>query len=66
MGGDTIAFQSANAWDAHAATAFGMKVVRCNHYGQKHERLPGQTDFEIPSLAELPALLAVPPAEHAG
>ena len=60
------AFQSANAWDAHAATALGMKVVRCNRYGQKRERLPGQPDFEIRSLVELPTLLAVPPAEHAG
>jgi 2-haloacid dehalogenase len=24
---DAIAFQSSNAWDAHAASAFGMKVV---------------------------------------
>ena len=25
-----ISFQSSNAWDAHAASAFGMRVVWCN------------------------------------
>jgi 2-haloacid dehalogenase len=52
-----IAFQSSNAWDAHAASAFGMRVVWCNRYGQRRERLPGSPDHEIRSLAELPALL---------
>jgi 2-haloacid dehalogenase len=52
-----IAFQSSNAWDAHAASAFGMRVVWCNRYGQRRERLPGTPDREIRSLAELPALL---------
>ena len=54
-----IAFQSSNSWDAHAASAFGMKVVWCNRYGQRRERLPGSPDFEIRTLAELPALLGV-------
>jgi 2-haloacid dehalogenase len=52
-----ISFQSSNAWDAHAASAFGMRVVWCNRYGQKRERLPGAPDREIGSLAEFPALL---------
>ena len=52
-----IAFQSSNAWDAHAASAFGMRVVWCNRYGQRRERLPGTADREIRSLAELPALI---------
>ena len=52
-----IAFQSSNAWDAYAASAFGMKVVWCNRYGQRRERLPGSPDREIKSLAELPALV---------
>jgi 2-haloacid dehalogenase len=52
-----IAFQSSNAWDAHAASAFGMRVVWCNRYGQRTERLPGKPDREIRSLAELPALV---------
>ena len=52
-----IAFQSSNAWDAHAASAFGMQVVWCNRYGQRHERLPGAPDREIATLADLPALV---------
>jgi 2-haloacid dehalogenase len=55
-----IAFQSSNAWDAHGASDFGMRVVWCNRYGQRRERLPGAPDFEIKTLAELPGLLAKP------
>ena len=54
-----IAFQSSNAWDAWAASAFGMRVVWCNRYGQRRERLPGQPDCEVRSLAELPALVGI-------
>jgi 2-haloacid dehalogenase len=54
-----IAFQSSNAWDAYAASAFGMRTVWCNRYGQRRERLPGAPDREIKSLAELPELLGV-------
>jgi 2-haloacid dehalogenase len=50
---DTIAFLSSNAWDAHAASAFGMRVVWCNRYSQRRERLPGSPDCEIATLAEL-------------
>jgi 2-haloacid dehalogenase len=53
-----ISFQSSNAWDAHGASDFGMRVVWCNRYGQRRERLPGSPDFEIRTLAELPALLS--------
>ena len=52
-----ISFQSSNAWDAYAASAFGMRVVWCNRYSQRPERLPGKPDREIASLAELPALV---------
>src|SRR5215467_12562286 len=52
-----IAFQSSNAWDAYAASAFGMQVVWCNRYGQRRERLPGSPDREIGSLTQLPALV---------
>jgi 2-haloacid dehalogenase len=51
------AFQSSNAWDAYAASAFGMQVVWCNRYGQRPERLPGKPDRTVQSLAELPALV---------
>jgi 2-haloacid dehalogenase len=52
-----ISFQSSNAWDAYAAAAFGMRVVWCNRYGQRRERLPGNPDREIRTLSELPELL---------
>ena len=55
-----VSFQSSNAWDAYAASAFGMRVVWCNRHGQREERLPGRPDHVIRSLDELPALL-----EHA-
>src|SRR5713101_5641055 len=55
-----ISFQSSNAWDAYAASAFGMRVVWCNRYRQRPERLPGKPQHEVRSLAELPALLGVP------
>jgi 2-haloacid dehalogenase len=55
---EAICFQSSNGWDAYAASAFGMRVVWCNRYGQRPERLPGRPDAEVRSLAELPGLLA--------
>lgn len=54
---EAISFQSSNAWDAYAASAFGMRVVWCNRFGQRPERLPGNPDHEVRSLAELPALV---------
>ena len=55
-----MAFTSSNGWDAYAASAFGMRVVWCNRRGQPRERLPGAPDREVRSLAELPALVALP------
>ena len=55
----SIAFRSSNAWDAYAASAFGMQVVSCNRYGQRPERLPGAPDRVVSPLAELPALVRV-------
>jgi 2-haloacid dehalogenase len=52
-----ICFQSSNAWDAYAASAFGMRAIWCNRYGQQPERLPGRPDAVIHSLSELPPLL---------
>ncbi len=53
-----IAFQSSNAWDVYAASAFGMRAVWCNRQGQPRERLPGAPDRQIRSLAELPPLVS--------
>jgi 2-haloacid dehalogenase len=58
-----IAYQSSNAWDAYAASAFGMQVVWCNRYRQAHERLPGAPDRETRTLAELPDLVGLVPEE---
>ncbi len=52
-----IAFQSSNAWDVYAASAFGMRTVWCNRTGQPRERLPGAPDRQIRTLAELPPLV---------
>lgn len=52
-----ICFVSSNGWDAYAASAFGMRVVWCNRYGQRAERLPGQPDRVIATLADLPTLV---------
>ncbi len=57
LGADQVCFLSSNAWDAFGAKAFGMRVVWCNRYGQRPERLPGRPDHEIRSLDQLPALL---------
>jgi 2-haloacid dehalogenase len=53
----SILFLSSNAWDAYAASAFGMRVAWCNRYGQPREHLPGDPEREIKSLADLPDLL---------
>lgn len=65
MPASAISFQSSNAWDAYAASAFGMKVVWCNRYGQRRERLPGTPDFEVKSLSELPAIVGARPFQDA-
>lgn len=54
-----ICFQSSNSWDAYAGSAFGYQVVWVNRYGQKPERMPGQPDAEITTLAGLPPLLGL-------
>ena len=56
-----IAFLSSNAWDAHGAASFGFRAVWVNRSGAPRERLPGELAAEIPSLAELPALLHMAP-----
>ena len=54
-----IAFLSSNAWDAYAASSFGMRAVWCNRYGKRPERLPGKPERQIQSLSELPDLLGI-------
>ncbi|MFA5925022.1 MAG: HAD-IA family hydrolase [Methylobacter sp.] len=56
---DQICFVSSNAWDAHAAKAFGFRVVWCNRFGQTPERIPLPPDGEITTLASLPAIVGM-------
>jgi 2-haloacid dehalogenase len=52
-----MCFLSSNAWDAHAAKAFGYRVVWCNRFGQAPERIPERPDGEISTLAALPEIV---------
>jgi 2-haloacid dehalogenase len=54
---EAVAFVSSNAWDAHAAAAFGMRAVWCNRTGQARERLPGEPASVIRGLDALAPLL---------
>lgn len=54
-----ICFLSSNAWDAHAAKAYGFHVLWCNRYRQVAERIPERPDGEIATLAELPRILGM-------
>ncbi|MGC9193948.1 MAG: haloacid dehalogenase type II [Syntrophobacteraceae bacterium] len=56
---DAVCFISSNAWDAHGASAFGMKTVWCNRYGQARENLPGSPDVQVSTLAELGSILGL-------
>ncbi len=57
VGVGAMCFFSSNAWDAWAASAFGMRVVWCNRYGQPRENLPGRPDAEVRTLIEAVPLL---------
>lgn len=50
---DAVCFQSSNAWDASAASAFGYRVAWINRFSQAPERLPGKPDAELRTLDEL-------------
>ena len=52
-----ISFQSSNAWDAHAASNFGFRVVWVNRFAQPQERLPGQPDVMLDNLKPLLAVV---------
>ena len=54
---EQVSFQSS---DAPVASACGMLAAWCNRCGRRRERLPGQPDREIGSLARLPGLLPPP------
>lgn len=54
---EQVCFLSSNTWDAHAAKAFGYRVLWCNRFGQAPERIPERPDGEIATLAALPGIV---------
>ena len=57
LAADQICFVSSNAWDAYAASAFGMRVIWCNRTCQPAENLPGKPDIVLSSLSGMPSCL---------
>jgi 2-haloacid dehalogenase len=57
LASEAMCFLSSNAWDAHAAKAFGYRVLWCNRFAQAPERIPELPDGEIATLAELPEIV---------
>lgn len=54
---EQMCFLSSNAWDAHAAKAYGYRVLWCNRFAQLPEQIPDLPDGEIQTLAELPVVI---------
>ncbi len=52
-----MSFQSSNAWDAAAASAFGYHVIWVNRFGQARERIPDPPHAEIETLEGLPGIV---------
>jgi len=52
-----MSFQSSNAWDAAAASAFGYRVIWVNRFGQARERIPDRPHAEIETLEGLPGIV---------
>jgi 2-haloacid dehalogenase len=53
---ERICFISSNGWDVHGAAVFGFRVAWVNRDKRPLDILPGEIDYEIRSLAELPKL----------
>jgi 2-haloacid dehalogenase len=53
----SIAFVSANPWDAQGAAAFGFQVARIARVPTQDDRIPGRPKLVITSLAELNSLV---------
>lgn len=54
-----VCFLSSNGWDAAGAAAFGFRTVWVNRNKTPVENLPAHPEAEIPTLADLPALLGL-------
>jgi 2-haloacid dehalogenase len=53
----SVAFVSANTWDAQAAAQFGFQVVRIARVPKRDDRLPGKPARMIVGLGELAGLV---------
>ncbi|OGA14331.1 MAG: haloacid dehalogenase, type II [Betaproteobacteria bacterium RIFCSPLOWO2_02_FULL_63_19] len=58
LGPQNMCFVSSNGWDAHAAKAFGYRVIWCNRFAQAPERIPQDPDGQIETLAALPGIVS--------
>ena len=54
---EQLVFVSGNAWDAQAAQAFGMQVVRVNRTGTPDEY--GLSEAGVPALGDLDGLIGL-------
>jgi 2-haloacid dehalogenase len=53
----SIAFVSANTWDAQAAAQFGFQVIRIARAPKRDDKMPGKPALMIESLAQLSACI---------
>jgi 2-haloacid dehalogenase len=54
-----VCFLSSNGWDVAGAAAFGFRAVWVNRSKLPVDNLPAHPEAEIPTLADLPALLGL-------
>jgi 2-haloacid dehalogenase len=54
-----VCFLSSNGWDVAGAAAFGFRAVWVNRNKLPVDNLPAHPEAEIPTLADLPALLGL-------
>jgi 2-haloacid dehalogenase len=53
----SVAFVSANGWDAQGAATFGFQAIRLARNASHHENIPGKPARTISTLMELPSLI---------
>jgi len=53
---ERICFISSNGWDVRGAAVFGFRVAWVNRQKRPLDDLPGEIDYEIETLADLPGL----------
>jgi 2-haloacid dehalogenase len=53
----SVAFVSANTWDAQSAATFGFQVIRIARQPKHDENLPGKPSRIVSTLMDIPALV---------